>query len=125
MTEEENKAVDCLKIVVDDINECGAEYYIDKDISSDIQTALNLIEKLKKENERKDCKILNLAVENTGLHKEINERVKLKIENEKIVDEEFIPKEKIRKLLNKKVTIFTNDDDYIGVKNIEKLLEEE
>ena len=28
MTEEENKAVDCLKIVVDDINECGAEYYL-------------------------------------------------------------------------------------------------
>lgn len=40
--------------------------------------------------------IKNLENENNSLHKEINRRIKLKIENEKIVDNEFISKNKIR-----------------------------
>ena len=40
--------------------------------------------------------IKNLINENNDLHKEINRRIKLKIENEKIVDNEFISKNKIR-----------------------------
>lgn len=52
------------------------------------QTILNLIEKLQKENEE-------LNKENEHLHREINRRIKLKIENEKIVDTQFIYKQKI------------------------------
>lgn len=71
MTEEKNKAIDCLKIIVDDINECGAEYYIDKDILSDIQTALNLIEKLQNENERQQDIIIEKDRQLHLTHKEI------------------------------------------------------
>ena len=38
--------------------------------------------------------IKNLVDENEHLHEEINKRIKLKIENEKIVDNEFISKNK-------------------------------
>ena len=34
--------------------------------------------------------------ENEELHKEINERIKLKIENEKIVDTQFLPIQKVK-----------------------------
>lgn len=37
-----------------------------------------------------------LLKENEDLHKEINQRIKLKIENEKIVDTQFIYKQKIK-----------------------------
>ena len=47
------------------------------------------IEKLQKENEE-------LNKENEKLHREINQRIKLKIENEKIVDTQFIYKPKIK-----------------------------
>lgn len=47
------------------------------------------IEKLQKENEE-------LNKENEELHREINQRIKLKIENEKIVDTQFIYKPKIK-----------------------------
>lgn len=40
--------------------------------------------------------IKNLVDENNNLHEEINKRIKLKIENEKIIDNEFISKNKIR-----------------------------
>ena len=46
------------------------------------KTLLNIIEKLQKENEH--------------LHREINRRIKLKIENEKIVDTQFISIQKIK-----------------------------
>lgn len=49
---------------------------------------LNLIKQLQKENEE-------LNKENEHLHREINRRIKLKIENEKIVDTQFIYKQKI------------------------------
>lgn len=45
--------------------------------------------------------IKNLINENNQLHKEINRRVKLKIENEKIVDNEFISKNKIREKIKR------------------------
>lgn len=47
------------------------------------------IKKLQKENEE-------LNKENEELHREINQRIKLKIENEKIVDTQFIYKPKIK-----------------------------
>lgn len=43
----------------------------------------------------------NLINENNDLHKEINRRIKLKIENEKIVDNEFISKNKIREKIKR------------------------
>lgn len=42
--------------------------------------------------------IMDLQKENEKLHKEINERIKLKIENEKIVDTQFLPIQKIKDL---------------------------
>ena len=45
--------------------------------------------------------IKNLINENNDLHKEINRRIKLKIENEKIVDNEFISKNKIREKIKR------------------------
>ena len=45
--------------------------------------------------------IKNLEYENNSLHKEINRRIKLKIENEKIVDNEFISKNKIREKIKR------------------------
>ena len=45
--------------------------------------------------------IKNLINENNHLHKEINRRIKLKIENEKIVDNEFISKNKIREKIKR------------------------
>ena len=55
-----------------------------------MQIILNLIKKLQKENEE-------LNKENEHLHREINRRIKLKIENEKIVDTQFIYKQKNRR----------------------------
>lgn len=45
--------------------------------------------------------IKNLVDENNSLHEEINQRIKLKIENEKIVDNEFISKNKIREKIKR------------------------
>lgn len=55
------------------------QYYI---IKKEIEHYKEYIEKLKKENE--------------DLHREINQRIKLKIENEKIVDTQFIPVQKVK-----------------------------
>ena len=62
--------------------------------------ALNLIEKLQKENEE--------------LHREINRRIKLKIENEKIVDTQFIYKPKV-KMENKYANTLLESIDNIKV----------
>ena len=59
------------------------------------KTLLNIIEKLQKENEH--------------LHREINRRIKLKIENEKIVDTQFISIQKIKdkiEELNSRIEIY-------------------
>lgn len=45
--------------------------------------------------------IKNLEYENNSLYKEINRRIILKIENEKIVDNEFISKNKIREKIKR------------------------
>ena len=58
-------------------------------LEDNIKIVLYLIEKLQKENEE-------LNKENEHLHREINRRIKLKIENEKIVDTQFIYKQKIK-----------------------------
>ena len=72
MNEEEKKAIERFK-------HCSGYFVLDKESS---KTILNLIEKLQKENE--------------DLHREINQRIKLKIENEKIVDTQFIPIQKVK-----------------------------
>lgn len=134
MTEEENKAIECLKIIVDDINECDAEYYIDKDILSDIKTALNLIEKLKKENEEKDKIIFQvrgyvdpLVTEYEDGDYSIKEYCKSYIVNELlkgIFNKQYIYKGRLREIITKP-TIITDNDDYISVGKIIELLEEE
>ena len=58
-------------------------------LEDNIEIVLKLIEKLQKENEE-------LNKENEHLHREINRRIKLKIENEKIVDTQFISIQKIK-----------------------------
>ena len=52
------------------------------ELANMIKGGIDLIEKLQKENE--------------DLHREINQRIKLKIENEKIVDTQFIPIQKVK-----------------------------
>lgn len=113
LSEGEKKAIDCLKIVVDDINECGAEYYIDKDMLNDIQTLLNLIEKLKKENE-------DLNNRDTSRLSEIGE---LRTKNNYLENEikyYYIPKDKIEKIKSKNIGQYMN-----FYREIEELLEEE
>lgn len=117
LSEGEKKAIDCLKIVVDDINECGAEYYIDKDILSDIQTALNLIEKLQKENEEKDKN------DNNNVYKDLQEDLT------SLLKRDFIPKAVLRDTLDKHIVItdntrYYNADSKQIINDIEKLLEE-
>lgn len=91
------------------------------------------------EQEEKDLKILlsdykRVLKENEELHKEINERIKLKIENEKIVDTQFLPiqkvKDKIEELkeqYNVRELDFiktTQDIRKIIIQSLEELLEE-
>lgn len=52
------------------------------ELANMIKGGIDLIEKLQKENE--------------DLHREINQRIKLKIENEKIVNTQFIPIQKVK-----------------------------
>lgn len=52
------------------------------ELANMIKGGIDLIEELQKENE--------------DLHREINQRIKLKIENEKIVDTQFIPIQKVK-----------------------------
>ena len=78
-----------------------------------------------------------LEEENEELHKEINQRVKLKLENERIVDEDYIPKSKIREKIeeyNKMINATYGDithqgdirrDNCIEIRNVlQELLEE-
>ena len=88
MTEEEKEAIFKIREIIEYDKKHRIETIYDKntiEFRNNIELMLNLVGKTIKENEE--------------LHKEINERVKLKIENEKIVDEEFIAKDKIRELL--------------------------
>ena len=89
MNEEERKAfkvintrtrrlLDELEIEKEDMSDEPKIAYLMQEIRAN-KTILNLIEKLQKENEE-------LKEENEELHREINLRIKLKIENEKIVD---------------------------------------
>lgn len=81
------------------------------------KTLLNLIEKLQKENEH--------------LHREINRRIKLKIENEKIVDTQFISIQKVKdkiEELNKEIKSCTEIDAIFKIKQqqiLQELLESE
>ena len=52
------------------------------ELANMIKGGIDLIEKLQKENE--------------DLHREINQRIKLKIENDKIVNTQFIPIQKVK-----------------------------
>lgn len=54
----------------------------------------------------------NLINENNELHKEINRRIKLKIENEKIVDNEFISKNKIREKIEEYEELVKDFEEY-------------
>lgn len=54
--------------------------------------------------------IKNLVDENNHLHEEINERIKLKIENEKIIDNEFISKNKIREKMKYYKELYKQDN---------------
>ena len=107
MTEEENEAIETLQYLCSD--DC-----ISKDI---IKTIVKLIEKLQKENEQ-------LNNRDTSRLSEIG---KLRAKNNHLENEikyYCIPKDKISELI-KEPTIITSDDDYISVKKVKKLLEEE
>lgn len=63
--------------------------------------------------------IKNLVDENNDLHKEINRRIKLKIENEKIVDNEFISKNKVREIIQKYYDEYEKEKEYRYTLNVE------
>ena len=83
---------------------------------------LNLIKQLQKENEE-------LNKENEHLHREINRRIKLKIENEKIVDTQFIYKQKMKDKIKELSEIKGDFATYIAtserIKALSELLESE
>lgn len=60
-----------------------------------------------------------LEEENEELHKEINERIKLKIENEKIVDKDYIPKSKLQEIIED----IDNNQPVIAELKLRKLVE--
>ena len=86
-------------------------------LEDNIKIVLYLIEKLQKENEH--------------LHREINRRIKLKIENEKIVDTQFISIQKVKdkiEELNKEIKSCTEIDAIFKIKQqqiLQELLESE
>ena len=91
---------------------CGLEGQINMGLMiSDIEYLLN--------------EIKNLINENNDLHKEINRRIKLKIENEKIVDNEFISKNKIREKIKRLDYSRDNSEHrYIKKEVLQELLNE-
>lgn len=119
MTEEENKAIESLKTKIEFM---GDNYYkimgsqVFNDLRKETKVALNLIEKLQKEIEEKTIIIMAGAEKVKQLEKEFIIKQEVK--------ENYIPKDKIRELI-KEPTIITSDGDYISVKKVKKLLEEE
>lgn len=81
MTKEEKKAVDFIKDSIFEYEE------IDNDVLENIDRCHKALSKLIKTQQK----------EIDELHNEINQRIKLKIENEHIVDTQFIHKSKIEK----------------------------
>lgn len=77
MSEEEKKVIEEINKRLKNTPSGFNENYI-----NDMKYLLNLIAKQQKEIEE--------------LHTEINERIKLKIENEQLVDTQFIPKQKVK-----------------------------
>lgn len=71
--------------------------------------------------------IKNLVDENNFLHKEINQRIKLKIENEKIVDNEFVSKNKIREIIQKYYDEYEKEKEWrytLDVEDEQRILKE-
>lgn len=88
------------------------------------------IEEEQTEISNKNCKlefeIEKLQKENEDLHREINQRIKLKIENEKIVDTQFIPVQKVKdKIEELKKNLYTVEHyETVGAINVlQELLE--
>ena len=114
VNEEEKEAIKYLEFLSNEECECEACQRAKKEY----KTILNLLDKQQKEIEE--------------LHKEINQRIKLKIENEKCVDRDFIYKGKIRE----KIKDYTEKAKYplvnsqsrreytFGLKALIELLEE-
>lgn len=96
------------------LHKCSLEGQINISLMiSDIEYLLNQIQ--------------NLVDENNLLHKEINERIKLKIENEKIVDNEFVSKNKIRKIIQKYYDEYEKEKEYrytLDVEDEQRILRE-
>lgn len=75
-----------------------------------------------------------LKKENLELHKEINQRIKLKLENERCADKDFIPKSKVKEKIEqlkfvKNTPVKDNKYTYkecieYGIEELQELLEE-
>lgn len=89
MSEEEKKVIEEINKRLKNTPSGFNENYI-----NDMKYLLNLIAKQQKEIEE--------------LHTEINERIKLKIENEQLVDTQFIPKQKVKD----KIEEILNNNEY-------------
>lgn len=97
--------------------------YCDKIKELSVLKICEIIKNLQKENEE-------LNKENEHLHREINRRIKLKIENEKIVDTQFIYKQKIKdkieELKQKAINygIFIDKDESFNIESKISVLQE-
>lgn len=112
MSEEEKKVIEEINKRLKNTPSGFNENYI-----NDMKYLLNLIAKQQKEIEE--------------LHTEINERIKLKIENEQLVDTQFIPKQKVKdkiEELKEKIKYEKNEKVIIWlhkqIRILEELLEE-
>lgn len=94
-SQDEQKALNFFELLRNEIiardNELneGIDFIFGRKFATKIDLLLNLVITLEEDKEE-------LQKENENLHKEINQRIKLKIENEKIVDTQFISIKKIK-----------------------------
>lgn len=113
MTEEEKKAIEFLETTKRSILVLGAKKDWEKEEVNNLDTILNLIEKLQKENE-------DLNNRDTSRLSEIGE---LRTKNNYLENEikyYYIPKDKIEKIKNKNIGQYMN-----FYREIEELLEED
>ena len=115
LSDEEKKALRNFKSEYETCDHYSSDLIIELD---DAEIILNLIEKQYKEIEE--------------LHKEINQRIKLKLENERCADEDFIHKDKIKakiEELKEDIKYSANplsiDNSKFGIKVLQSLLEKE
>lgn len=128
LSEEEKKAIEYLENRLDILHN-NTQWATEKSI----KVVLNLTEKQQREikHQRQQRKywrdiFYEQQKEIKELHKEINQRIKLKLENEKCAEKDFVYKGKIKEKIEelKEIADEDNPDIYIKIDAYQELLEE-